>query len=252
MQTRQPLDRLDLRERAAHPAARAQPLGQSRSHASSAATPASRSGTGTSCPITSIRATSTMRARTLRSASTRRCSPTSTPNAISLTPLYLAEGGGARRRVAPVRHPRVPDRALQRADRDRRLADRRSRRPGRQAVVAGEGRGDLPLHSRLRRLPGQGQLRRPARPAGLRPHARRRREHARRRAGALRRHRDVARVRLLERAARRPRQAGVQRVRAAGRQVPRQRAGAGQERPDRFPAARAVPSAVRRDAEARR
>ena len=69
--------------------------------------------------------------------------------------------------------------------------------PAVQRVVAGEGRRDLPRDSRLRRLPGQGQLRRPARAAGLRPHPRRRRQHARRRAGAARRHRDVARVRLL-------------------------------------------------------
>ncbi len=43
--------------------------------------------------------------------------------------------------------------------------------------------------------------------------------------------------------------AGVQRVRALRRQVRVQRAGPGQERRDRLPAARAVPSAVRRDAE---
>ena len=36
-----------------------------------------------------------------------------------------------------------------------------------------------------------------------------------------RRHRDVARLRLLERGARRPRQAGLQRVQAARRRVPR-------------------------------
>ncbi len=39
------------------------------------------------------------------------------------------------------------------------------------------------------------------------------------------------------------------RIRAARRQVRRQRAGAGEERSDRFSAARAVPSAVRRHAE---
>ena len=101
----------------------------------------------------------------------------------------------------------------------------------------------------LRRLPRQGELGRAARTAGLQAHPRRRREHARRSAGAAWRRRDLARVRLLERNARRSRQAGLQRVRAARRQVRRQRAGAGEERRHRFPAARAVPSAVRRDAE---
>ena len=162
---------------------------------------------------------------------------------------YLEKAAALAGRVPSVRHPRVSHGALQRADRDRRPQDRRSARPGGARVVASEGRRDLPLHSRLRRLPGQGQLRRPARSAGLRPHPRRRRQHAGRRAGAARRHRDVARVRLLERGAGRPRQAGVHRIRAARRQVPRQRDGAGEERRDRLPAARAVPSAVRRDAE---
>ena len=44
------------------------------------------------------------------------------------------------------------------------------------------------------------------------------------------------------------RQAGVRRVRAARRHVPAEREAAGEERPDRLPAARAVPPAVRRDA----
>ena len=44
-------------------------------------------------------------------------------------------------------------------------------------------------------------------------------------------------------------QAGVRRVQAARRHVPRERARAGEERRARLPAARAVPSAVRRDAE---
>src|SRR5213076_1530163 len=57
--------------------------------------------------------------------------------------------------------------------------------------------------------------------------------------------RDVARVRLLERGAERPRHAGERRVRAAGRRVPGQRADPSEKRPARFPAARAVSSAVR-------
>ena len=60
----------------------------------------------------------------------------------------------------------------------------RSSGSGRQAVVAGQGRRDLPLDSRLRRLPRQGELRRSARAAGLRALACRRREHARRRGRA--------------------------------------------------------------------
>ena len=63
----------------ARAAARARPLGQPGRHASSAATPASRCGTGTSCPTTSTRATRTTRAPTRRSASTAPCSTTSTP-----------------------------------------------------------------------------------------------------------------------------------------------------------------------------
>ena len=120
-------------------------------------------------------------------------------NATSLTPPYLREGRGAGRRVPSVRHPRVSDRALQRADRDRRPEDRGPARSAGAALVAGEGRRDLRAHPRFRRLPGQGQLRRTAGPAGLRPHACRRRQHARRCGGAARRRGDVARVRLLER-----------------------------------------------------
>ena len=86
------------------------------------------------------------------------------------------------------------------------------------------------LHPGLRRIPGESELRRAARSAGLPAHACRRRQHAGRRAGAARRHRDVARVRVLERSAGRSRQTGVRRIRAARRQVRRQRAGAGQER----------------------
>ena len=47
----------------------------------------------------------------------------------------------------------------------------------------------------------------------------------------------------------RPGEAGVRRVQAARRDVPAERPRAGQERPDRLPAARALPSPVRRDAE---
>ena len=96
-----------------------------------------------------------------------------------------AQGGGAGRRV-PARgasasfSPRAgARRSSSAALRHRRSAGRRRRR-----LVAREGRRDLRAGPRLRRLPGQGQLRGPARPAGLRPHARRRRQHAGRRARA--------------------------------------------------------------------
>ena len=113
---------------------------------------------------------------------------------------------------------------------DRRPDDQRSARPGRRALVAREGRRDLPAHSRLRRLRRQGQQRRTARAAGLRPHARRRRQRARRRRRAARRHRHVARLRLQRRGRSRSRQARLRGVRAARRDVPRQRLRPGEER----------------------
>ena len=54
--------------------------------------------------------------------------------------------------------------------------------PAVRALVEGEGRRDLRGDSRLRRLSRQGELRGTARSAGLQAHARRRRQHARRRA----------------------------------------------------------------------
>ncbi len=110
---------------------------------SSADTPASRSGSGRSCPTRCRRATATTRARTRRSASTARSLTNVNANAKVLTPEYLDEGRGARRRVSSVRHSRLSHGALQRADRDRRTQDGRSARPGRARVVEGEGRRDL-------------------------------------------------------------------------------------------------------------
>ena len=112
-----------------------------------------------------------------------------------------------------------------------------------------EGRRDLPLHPRFRRLPGQGELGRPAGTAGLRPHPRRRRQHAGRRAGP---HGGIVMWRAFvyssDNTEDRAKQAYAEFVPLDGK-FARQRAGAGEERPDRLPAARAVPSAVRRDAE---
>ncbi len=69
-------------------------------------------------------------------------------------------------------------------DRDRRPEDRRPAGPGRPRLVEGQGRRDLQVHPRFRRLPGEGQFRGPAGSAGLRPHPRRRGQHAGRRGGA--------------------------------------------------------------------
>ena len=170
-------------------------------------------------------------------------------NARSLTAEYLGKAAAIADVLPPLRHPGLPLRQLRRAPHDRRTADRRSARPGGAAVVEGQGDRDLQGDSRLRRLPGQGQQRGAAGAAGLQAHARRRRQHARRRGRAARRHRDVARIRLRRERRSRPRQARLHGVRAARRDVPRQRPRAGQERPARLHAARAVPPAVRRDAE---
>ena len=146
-------------------------------------------------------------------------------NAASLTARVPREGGGARRRLPAVRHPRLPHGPLQRADRDRRPADRRPAR-SRRARVVGARRstrstaaipdfGGFLVKANSEGQPGPQDY-------GRTP--RRRRQHAGRRAGPARRHRDVARLRLLAASARRPRQAGLRRVHAARRQVPRQRA----------------------------
>ena len=93
-------------------------------------------------------------------------------NATSLTPAYLEKAAALADVLAAVWHARVSHRALQRADRARRIEDRRSARSRGARMVESQGRRDLPLHSRLRRFPRQGEFRRPARPAGLqRTHA---------------------------------------------------------------------------------
>ena len=171
------------------------------------------------------------------------------------------------------REPAVADRALAReGGRHRRAAcgrtasastlpptspRRRDRRPARPTTRSTprsrSGGARRPtrstLHPRLRRLRRQGQQRRAARTAGLSSHPRGRRERACRRARAARRHRDVARLRLQRGGRSRSRQARLRGVRAARRDVPRQRVCPGQERSARFPAARAVPPDVRDDAE---
>ena len=144
-------------------------------------------------------------------------------------------------------HTRVPVRSLHGADGSRRAQDSRSARSRSSRVVGGQGRRDISPDPRLRRLPRQGQFGRAAGPAGLSSDPRRRGEHAGRGAAATRGRRDLARLRLLL-VGQGPRQAGVRRVQAARRQVRQQRHRAGEERPDRLPAARALLPIVRRDA----
>ena len=118
------------------------------------------------------------------------------------------------------------------------------------SVVEGEGRRDLPADPRLRRLPGQGELRGTARAAGLRrTHA----DGANMLADAVAPHGGVVMWRAFVYSDDVPTdrvEAGVQRVQAARRTSSRrQRDGPGEERTARLPAARAVLAALRRDAE---
>ena len=122
-------------------------------------------------------------------------------------------------------------------------------RPGGRAVVEGQGGRDLRL------IPDFGGFLVKANSEGQPGPQDYRRTHAdganvlADAVRAARRHRDVARVRLRRRGRPGPRQARVPGVRAARRPLPRQRVRAGQERPARLPAARALPPAVRRHAE---
>jgi hypothetical protein len=148
-----------------------------------------------------------------------------------LTPAYLEKLAALAGVLRPLRNQSLYCRAIRGADRTRRVEDRGPTRSCGAHVVAAQGRGDLSLDSRFRRIPRQGQFRRPAGSSGLRPFARRRRQSVRRGARATRRRGDVARIRLFERSTRGSHQAGFQRIRAARRPVPRQCAAAGQERP---------------------
>ena len=107
----------------------------------------------------------------------------------------------------------------------------------------------------LRRVRREGGLRGPARPVRLRPQPRRRREHAGRRARAVRRRGALAGVRLqpppgLARPVDRPRPRRVRPLHPARRPVRRQRGPAGQVRPDGLPGARAGLPGDRGDAAA--
>jgi alpha-glucuronidase len=93
-------------------------------------------------------------------------------NAQILTAPNLDKVAALANALPPVRDRRLPVGAVQRADRDRRPAHRRSVERRRQGVVDEEGRRDLREDPRLRRLPGEGQRGGTAGTAGLRPHAR--------------------------------------------------------------------------------
>ena len=211
---------------------------------------ASRYGIGTQLPDTSRRATATTRARTRRSASTRTALTNVNANARVLTPEYLAKVAALAERVPPVRHSRVSHRALQRADRDRRAR----RRPIRSTPRCARGGRRRPTRS-IASFPDFGGFLVKANSEGQpgpqdykRTHA----DGANMLADAVAPHGGVVMWRAFvysNDGSRRSHQAGVRRVQAARRRVPRQRARAGEERPARLSAARAVPPAVRRDAE---
>ena len=92
------------------------------------------------------------------------------------------EGGGPGARAPPLRHPRLP---VRRTSPRRRCSAACPTADPLDPAVARWWRDKADeiyaRDPRLRRLPGQGQQRGPARPPGLRPHARRRRQRPRRR-----------------------------------------------------------------------
>ncbi len=119
-----------------------------------------------------------MRAPMPRSASMARSVNNVNARAFMLEPRYIAK----LKRLADAWRPygiRVYLSARFSAPRDiGGLDNRRSARSRSARLVAGQGGRDLRRNPRLRWLSGQGQQRRPARPAGLRPHPCRWRQHA--------------------------------------------------------------------------
>ena len=121
-------------------------------------------------------------------------------------------------------------------------------------LVEGARRRALRADARSRRRRAEGGFRRPRRPVDLRPHARRCRQCGGARPRAARRAALLSRLRLrpshgLEQSEERPRPRRLRQLRPARRQVRRQRDRADQERPHRFPGARAGVAAVRRAGE---
>ena len=224
-QTGQPLDRLALASGAAPAAAACSTTGTTSTAPSSAATPAARSGTGTSCPTTiDPRYTDYARANASIGINGTVLNNVNA-NAPDPDAEYLAQGGGARRRRSgPTASASISRRASARRSRSAASPTADPLDPAVRRVVARQGRRDLRADPRLRRLPGQGQLRGPAGAAGLRPHATptaptcsptRSRPHG----GIVMWRAFVYSSDVPDG----PRQAGVRRVQAARRQVPRQR-----------------------------
>ena len=170
-------------------------------------------------------------------------------NAQILTPELPRQGGGAGRRLAAVRHQGLSLGALLGPDRDRRAQDRRPTRPRSASLVAGKGRRNLSRRSPIsaaswsRPIPKGSRARRttaepmPTAPTCSPP-------RSRRMAATL-----IWRAFVYSgaNADDRARQAYAEFKPLDGK-FARQRHRPGQERPDRLPAARALPSLVRGDA----
>jgi alpha-glucuronidase len=169
-------------------------------------------------------------------------------NAVSLRPDYLQKAAALAGVLASLWDPRVSDRTVCGADRARRLAGRPIR-----PTPAVKRWWQQKASEIYRLIPDFGGFLVKANSEGQpgpqdygRTHA----DGANMLAAASRPHGGIVMWRAFVYSTRAPTTAPSRPtgVHAARRQIQRQRAGAGEERPDRFPAARAVPSAVRRDA----
>ncbi len=138
MQTRRPLEALDVRELRALRIA-SSITGTIWTARSSAATPAPRSGTGRRCPDIGTAAMSTTPAPMPRIGINGAVLNNVNADAVSLTPPYIEKAAALARRVPALRHQRLSVGALHRADRDRRTEDRRPARSGGASLVAAQG-----------------------------------------------------------------------------------------------------------------
>ena len=189
---------------------------------SSAATPAGRCGTGTRCRR-SIRAMIDYARANASIGINGVVLNNVNADAQILTPEYLRKVAALAERLAgPTASASFSPRAS--ARRSRSAASTPPTRSTQRVRAWWRAKADeiYRAHPRLRRLPGQGQFRRPARAAGLRaapmPTAPTCSPTRSRRIGGIV---DVARLRLFGESQGGPRQAGVRRVHAARRQVPR-------------------------------
>ena len=167
----------------------------------------------------------------------------------SLTAELHRQGRGAGRGVPALRHQGLPVAPAS----ARRASSAGWRRPTRSTRRCARGGRPRPTRSTARSPTSAGSWSRPTARAspGPRDYGRTHADGANMLAAAVAPHGGVVMWRAFVYSRdqpRGPRQAGLLRVQAARRHVRRQRAGAGQERRDRLPAARAVPPAVRRDA----